>query len=457
MIRLLAVLGLSVLTACTSTPDVTRVADTSDTLPSLKTFSAVRATPSRVSNAEFARDFLKLSFELETGRQMPVLARFSGPITIRLTGTGLRSVTSHDLDQLITRLRDEAKLPVARVGPKSTASITVELVPARALQRAAPSAACFVVPNVSSWAGFQQRRRSAMTDWAELRERTQMAVFIPSSSSPQEIRDCLHEEIAQALGPVNDLFELPNSVFNDDNFHAVLTGFDMEVLRVFYHPSLANGMTREQVAARLPAILASVRPQAPVARQRPDPGFTPDTWTDAIARALGPGQRAEDRVQSAQWALGTARSMGWRDTRLGFSLYAYGRLNSLRNPDAAIAAFSEAERLFAVLPGTEIQRAHIAVHTAAFALATGRFETAIAIADENIPFARKGQNASLLSTLMMIKAAALEATGNPAPAKSIRLDSLGWARYAFASEADIQMRLSEINEMVPKWRRGGAT
>ena len=50
-----------------------------------------------------------------------------------------------------------------------------------------------------------------------------MAVFLPGDVSPQEIRDCLHEELAQALGPVNDLYRLTDSVFNDDNFNTVLT------------------------------------------------------------------------------------------------------------------------------------------------------------------------------------------------------------------------------------------
>jgi hypothetical protein len=65
-----------------------------------------------------------------------------------------------------------------------------------------------------------------------------VAVFIPSDVSPQEVRDCLHEEVAQALGPLNDLYRLPDSVFNDDNFHAVLTGFDMLILRTYYDAEL---------------------------------------------------------------------------------------------------------------------------------------------------------------------------------------------------------------------------
>ena len=63
------------------------------------------------------------------------------------------------------------------------------------------------------------------------------------------MRDCLHEELAQALGPLNDLYHLPDSVFNDDNIHTVLTGFDMLILRAAYAPELRTGMTREQVEA----------------------------------------------------------------------------------------------------------------------------------------------------------------------------------------------------------------
>ena len=74
------------------------------------------------------------------------------------------------------------------------------------------------------------------------------------------MRDCLHEELAQALGPLNDLYRLSDSVFNDDNMHTVLTGFDMLILRVFYSPALRSGMTRAEVAARLPAILAQLNP-----------------------------------------------------------------------------------------------------------------------------------------------------------------------------------------------------
>lgn len=87
-----------------------------------------------------------------------------------------------------------------------------------------------------------------------------VSLFIPSDASPKEIRDCLHEEFAQGLGPLNDLYRLPNSVFNDANIHTILTDFDMMVLRATYAPELRSGMTRVEVAARLPAILRLINP-----------------------------------------------------------------------------------------------------------------------------------------------------------------------------------------------------
>src|SRR6056297_3139812 len=56
------------------------------TLPAMKTFSKVRPSPSTRSNADIARDFLDLSFRLESGRELPVLTRFEGPVTIRTRG-----------------------------------------------------------------------------------------------------------------------------------------------------------------------------------------------------------------------------------------------------------------------------------------------------------------------------------------------------------------------------------
>ena len=154
-----------------------------------------------------------------------------------------------DLAELLARLRTEAEIDISTTnGP---ATITIEFTSRSDLRRLAPQAACFVVPNVSSLADYRRMRGSTKVDWARVTTRTRAAIFIPTDTSPQEVRDCLHEELAQALGPLNDLYRLSDSVFNDDNFHSVLTGFDMSVLRLTYSPQVTSGMTEAEVGARL--------------------------------------------------------------------------------------------------------------------------------------------------------------------------------------------------------------
>ncbi len=107
--------------------------------------------------------------------------------------------------------------------------------------------------------GMNSAPHAAAPRWIGRRvtEREKAAIFVPADTSPQEVRDCLHEELAQAMGPLNDLYQLPNSVFNDDNFNTVLTSFDMMMLRMHYAPELHSGMTQAEVAGRLPGMLVA--------------------------------------------------------------------------------------------------------------------------------------------------------------------------------------------------------
>ena len=54
-----------------------------------------------------------------------------------------------------------------------------------------------------------------------------------------------------------------------------------------------------------------------------------------------------------------------------------------------------------------------------------------------------------MSTLMMFKAEALDMNGKTAAAETVRLDSLGWARYGFGSDQNVQARLAEISSLRP--------
>jgi hypothetical protein len=443
------------LAACTPTTVTTAVPAVAErrvaSLPgdaTMNRFTAARPSAPARSNAAIAADFLDLSFAMESGRPIANMTRFEGPITIAVNGTPPPTLSA-DLDALIARLRAEARIDVRRAGPgDGDPSISIETLPRSRMQRVVPQAACFVVPRVSSWAEFRRARSSRDLDWTTLTTRDRVAVFIPSDVSPQEVRDCLHEEVAQALGPLNDLYRLPDSVFNDDNFHAVLTGFDMLILRTYYDAELSNGMTRAEVSARLPAILARLNPGG-----RGGTGgtvrATSRTWITAMETALGPGTAEAARIQAAERAVTIARNAGWDDTRLGFSFFALGRLTLSRDADRSVQAFQTAAAIFERTAPGGVQSAHVDMQLAAFSLSAGRADEALRLTSRALPAATAAENAALLATLQMIRAEALDDVGRTAEARAVRLDSLGWGRYGFGSNAAVGARLSEVAALSP--------
>ncbi|KPQ15720.1 MAG: Protein of unknown function (DUF2927) [Rhodobacteraceae bacterium HLUCCO18] len=451
LLSLAALLGaLAACTPATPTAGIAerRVTDLPGDTVAMNRFTAARPSAPGRGNAAIAADFIDLSFVMESGRPIPQMTRFEGPISVAVNGTPPPTLIP-DLDALIGRLRREAGIDIARIrASDSPASITIETLPRARMQRVVPQAACFVVPRVSSWAEFRRARGSRDLDWTTLTTRDRVAVFIPSDVAPQEIRDCLHEEVAQALGPLNDLYRLPDSVFNDDNFHAVLTGFDMLILRTYYDPGLANGMTREDVAARLPDILARLNPGggggAGVSARA-----TSRAWIDAIQSALGPSTSEADRIRAAERAVTIARNAGWQDTRLGFSFFALGRLTLSRDADRSVQAFQTAASIFERVAPGGIQSAHVDMQLAAFSLSAGRADEALRLTSRALPAATHAQNAALLATLQMIRAEALDDVGRAAEARAVRLDSLGWGRYGFGSNAAVGARLSEVAALSP--------
>lgn len=424
-----------------------------DFLPPMKSFadhSGEGVTPALRANSDMARDFLDLAFRLESGRPLAVMSRFEGPISLRVVGGEGLATLGPDLSALLSRLRREAGISIARVpATDAQASITIEVLRRDELRRTVPSAACFVVPDVSSWQEFLRYRNSDRVDWTRLTVRRRIAIFLPGDVSPQEARDCLHEELAQGLGPLNDLYRLPDSVFNDDNFHTVLTGFDMLMLRAYYAPELSSGMRREEVARRLPAILARLNPAGERVAPRPAPE-TPRAWIAAIEEALGPSTGAEARRAAARRAVEIARAAGLGDGRLAFSLYALGRLSLGGETDIALASFLQARQIYAARPETAVQAAHVSMQLAAFALSAGQSDGALALVKGALPAAARSQNAALLATLLLIKAEALARMGRTAEARAVRLDSLGWARYGFGSDGEVRARAAEIAALAPQ-------
>ena len=84
-----------------------------------------------------------------------------------------------------------------------------------------------------------------------------MAIALIRSEQPELMRrSCIHEELAQGLGLVNDSATARPSIFNDDEEFAFLTSHDEELLRLLYHPSLRPGLTLTQARPLIERILA---------------------------------------------------------------------------------------------------------------------------------------------------------------------------------------------------------
>ncbi|WP_299030837.1 DUF2927 domain-containing protein [uncultured Sulfitobacter sp.] len=446
--RVALVLAMA-LNACTPSTGghVTRALPIADsTLPPVKVFAQGRhAGPIRANN-DLALDFIELSFKLESGRDLPVFTRFEGPVTVTVVGKQPPSL-QHDLTRLLKRLRTEARIDISQINAPR-ANITINAVPRKEIRKMLPQAACFVAPNVSTLDEYRKARKSSKTNWSQLRKRTQLAIFLPNDVSPQEVRDCLHEELAQSLGPLNDLYRLPDSVFNDDNVHTVLTGFDMLMLRAYYSPKLHNGMSRGQVAATLPHILREINPRGENAAAN-FATRTPIQWKRAVESALGPASSRPERLKGANEALRIAKAMGWQDQRRAFAHYAMGRVIQRENPKEAHKHYSAAKKFYTATPGTRLHQAYVATQLSAFAVSQGQGADALRLIAPHVETAKMNENAALLSTLLLLRAEALDLENRPSEAQAVRMDSLGWARYGFGSDWAVRAKLREIASLNP--------
>jgi len=91
--------------------------------------------------------------------------------------------------------------------------------------------------------------------------RIKEAVITIRESLPEAtIGHCLIEETAQSLGAIDDTYLLSPSAFNDFGpLVEGLTADDRLILRALFAAEVAAGDSREEVLARLPALIAAAR------------------------------------------------------------------------------------------------------------------------------------------------------------------------------------------------------
>tara|TARA_Y100001956_G_scaffold28778_1_gene28456 strand:- start:332 stop:1273 length:942 start_codon:yes stop_codon:yes gene_type:complete len=73
------------------------------------------------------------------------------------------------------------------------------------------------------------------------------SIVVIRAEHPDILRkSCVHEEMAQGLGLINDSLEARPSIFNDNDEFAFLTTHDEQLLRMHYDPRLHIGMGLEE-------------------------------------------------------------------------------------------------------------------------------------------------------------------------------------------------------------------
>jgi len=261
------------------------------------------------------------------------------------------------------------------------------------------------------------------------------------------VRACLNEEIAQALGPVNDLYRVSDTVFNDDNVFNTLTNYDHLILRLLYSPELQSGMGQAAVRARLPALLARENPVGVNGTGRAS--SSDKRWKALIETAMNSANPRPTRLNTAQRAVERARRLGGH--RLAHSLIIYGRLTLRDQPALAAAAFQEAYQLnFSQLGPNNLRTALAAMHVAAVAVMAREFDAVISLTTPALATAKRFNDPVLRAGLQSLRALAFAQLGQNNAAQAARVDSSAQARYAFGDNAThIASAQAQIDALLP--------
>ena len=252
----LPALALAVLAGCAAAPGPGPVAPP-PTGPAAEAFRAdLPAGDTAWSNDSLAALFVTLVFEAEWGARRERLVRLEPPLTVALEGPGAEAHAPF-LAEYLAYLRRHAGLDITRA--RGGAALTIRLVPGEAFRRLLPGAACTLVPGALDWARYA-------ADPARLGGRALIAadrlaavtIFVPGDAAPYRIRACLLEEIAQGLGPINDLYGLSDSIFNDDFAHLWPTRLDLMMLRLLHAPGMETGLSRAEAERHARAVLDQI-------------------------------------------------------------------------------------------------------------------------------------------------------------------------------------------------------
>jgi Protein of unknown function (DUF2927) len=211
------------------------------------------------TNEEIKEGFFKIAFgaELQLDKPAERVRKFDEPVRIFVTSSGEPNRRS-EIAAVVADIRAHVNhLDVAVTNDRRAANFVVRLVPERKLDRTiralygsdrARQIKQSLSPECLSGIGKDERFRIRRAE-----------VILPVDAGDFSFYDCAYEELLQALGAINDDRSVPWTMFNDDVQMGFFDVYDQYLLNILYDPRIRPGMTKDEVDAVLPEVLAAVR------------------------------------------------------------------------------------------------------------------------------------------------------------------------------------------------------
>ncbi len=438
--RIWALFALA-LAACASTPEPSIYRETDRSAPQSLTQrpnflgygEAIGTQPVRWTAESLVRDFDRLMFQTEWGDPVPVLLKWEKPVTVSLASDELAQYRPF-LEDLLARIRANAPGLSVSADFGGKGDIILRSAPRAEMDEIAANALCFFIPFDLDWAEFKRRDARGDVGWDAIERYEAITVFIPAFAPPHEIRSCILEEVTQALGPGNDLSDLDDSMFNDDNAHVWPTSFDFLMLKALYNETLRNGLKPEPANARA---LKSLRANAAALGREHRPS---DKIGDKYARALTLAENESGyklRVQAASAAISLAQTPGAVPHRLG-EAYKAAAFVAFENDDprGVVTYLTRAEYAHKrALPPTSPHLARVRSELAINLINLDLHDAGLELIEKAIPvFAAHGADWQLAHALRW-RAIALSQTGRWTEGAETALEALDWARYVYGGDS----------------------
>lgn len=213
-------------------------------------------------NSEFTRTGTDLLQETSPTR----LARWEKQVRYRLSGAGVTKADREAYAALTKRLSELTGRDIRETGARGDITIMIlneaerqELV--RDIRRRRIDDRMRLVVRWASAIDYPCVGQIGFED-GDSGEITSALIAVKGELSGMLRQTCIHEELAQTMGLINDDNSVRPSIFNDDQEFALLTEHDEFLLRMLYDPSLSPNMTAEEARPLLPEIVAKLRPGA---------------------------------------------------------------------------------------------------------------------------------------------------------------------------------------------------